>query len=388
MPRNMQRLFAITAIMAVAIAAAVLLARMKTEPEKKPVEDLATLVEVMPLETATADFAVASQGTVRPRTETTLSAEVSGGIVSVSPKLVAGGLFAPGDELLRIDPARYEAAVEQAEALLHQRQIEFDGAQKLQSKGYRAEAEFASAGAALAIAKASLVTARRDLEHTRIRLPYGGMVRSKDVDIGQFVTVGTKLALVFATDYAEVRLPLTDFDQAFVELPRISQRDSGVGPAVLLTARYRGRKESWEARITRSEGVVDEQTRVTYAVARIDDPYRLRPEHAGGVPLPIGTFVTAHIDGTSVDNVMRIPREALRGRDELLFVDNDNRLRIRTVDVLRADAEYAWLSGGASPGDRIVLTKMDSPINGMRVRIADDSEADALASSDGQALDE
>ena len=120
--------------------------------------------------------------------------------------------------MLRIDPTNYEVAVHRAEATLKQRQIEYDGAEKLRSQGYRAESEYASAAAALAAAEADLVNARRNLERTRISLPYAGMVRSKEADLGQYVNPGTRLGVTFATDYAEVRLPLTDSDLGFIDL--------------------------------------------------------------------------------------------------------------------------------------------------------------------------
>lgn len=384
MSSKVLRALLVVAILGVAVGLAFLLSWLKPEPLERDVEELAPLVEVMELQTATADFSIDSQGTVRPRTETALSAEVSGSIVSVSDDFVAGGVFDAGEELLRIDPTSYDVAVDQAEALVRQRQIEFDGASRLRDSGYRAESEYASAAAALATAKAELVRARRDLAKTRVSLPYAGMVRSKEADIGQYVNPGTPLAVVFATDYAEVRLPLTDRELAFVELPAPGERVLEDGPRVVLSATRHGRQATWEARITRSEGVVDEATRVTWAVARIDDPYRL--EHDGGTPLPMGTFVTARIDGVTVPDLIRVPRAALNGRDELVFVDGDDRLAVRTVDVLRADADHAWIEGGAEAGDRISLTALDTPVNGMRVRVAGETEeeADTLARTGAQ----
>jgi hypothetical protein len=99
----------------------------------------------------------------------------------------------------------------------------------------------------------------------------------------------------------------------------------------------------------------------------------------------MGTFVAATIDGLTVDNVIRVPRSALRSNNQLMFVDDDNRLQIRRVDVLRADAEYAYLQGGAMPGERISVTAIESPINGMKVRTSDtpvDNAAERLASGD------
>jgi multidrug resistance efflux pump len=223
------------------------LSKMKPPPETKDIPDVAPLVAVLPLIETTASFRIASQGTIRPRTETILSAEVLGSIVSISPKFIAGGVFAKGEELLRIDPTNYVVAVEQAKAMLAQRQIEHDGALKLRSQGYRAESEYASAVAALATAKADLVKAERNLLRTHITLPYDGMVRVKEADLGQYVNPGTRLGITFATDYAEVRLPLTDQDLAFVDLPDASDiSDSGAaqGPLVELSSVQRGRLAS------------------------------------------------------------------------------------------------------------------------------------------------
>jgi RND family efflux transporter MFP subunit len=368
MSRKLKRIGLIVGILGAAVAVSVLLSKTRTEPPKKPAENLAMLVEVVELEPVDARFPVRSQGTLRPRTETIVSAEVSGAIVEISPKFVAGGVFDANETLMRIDPTNYEVAVSQAQALLRQRQIEYEGAKKLRSQGYRAESEFAAAGAALATAEADLVRAQRNLERTYIRLPYEGMVRSKEADLGQFVNPGTRLGVTFATDYAEVRLPLTDRDLAFVDLPyaaEITATGESSGPEVVLSAEQRGRIAEWSAHIVRSEGVVDESSRVTYAVAKVDDPYALDSEH---VPLPMGTFVTASIEGVAMQGLLRVPRHALHGSDQLLFVDSESQLRIRSVGIVRADADYAYISDGAEAGERVILTAMESPINGMPVR--------------------
>lgn len=386
MSRKAMRIGLIVGILGAAVVVFALLTSIRKEPPKKPVENLAMLVEVVELEPVDARFPVRSQGTVRPRTETVLSAEISGAVVEISPKFIPGGIFAADEVLMRIDPTNYRVAVTQAEALVRQRQIEYEGAKRLKSQGYRAESEYASAAAALATAEAELVRAKRNLERTYIRLPYAGMVRGKEADLGQFVNPGSRLGVTFAIDYAEVRLPLTDRDLAFVELPyaaEITATGESQGPDVVLSAEQRGRLVEWPAKIVRSEGVVDESSRVTYAVAKIDDPYALDSEQE---PLPMGTFVTASIEGVAMQGLLRVPRYALHGSNQLLFVDSEKRLRIRSVNIVRADSEYAYINGGAEAGERVILTAMESPINGMPVRIAgDESETgrEKIAASGG-----
>jgi RND family efflux transporter MFP subunit len=378
-----RRWILIPALIIVPIAVVFAVLFLRSPPPKKEPENLDPLVEIQRLESRPERFRIHSQGTVRPRTRTVLSAEISGSIVSISPKFIPGGVFAKDEVLMRIDPTNYTVAVEQADALVRQRQIEFDGAEKLRTKGYRAESEYASAAAALATARAELVRARRNLERTYIRLPYEGMVLSKDADLGQFVNPGTPLGVTFATDVAEVRLPLTDQDLAFVRLPAataVSDSGAAEGPQVELSAVQKGRPVEWSARVVRSEGVVDERSRVTYAVARIDDPYRL---HSPGPALPIGTFVSASIIARDTVDVIRVPRGAIRGADELIFVGDDNRIEIRSVDILRTDAQYAYLQSGAEDGERISLTTIEAPSNGMMVRASDDIPDDAPEKEEG-----
>jgi RND family efflux transporter MFP subunit len=362
------RIITILGILIFAIVGVSVMSTLRPEPPKKERLDLDPLVEVLVLEAMTAKFEISSQGTVNPRTETTLSAEVFGTISEISPKFVAGGVFQAGEVLLRIDPTNYDVALLQAEALVTQRQIEHDGAKKLQSQGYRAESEYASAVAALASARAEQVRAQRNLERTYIRVPYEGIVRSKNTDLGEYVSAGTPLGVVFATDFAEIRLPLTDHDLAYIDLPDtadVAGSGEAAGPMVRLSARQKGQDVEWPARIVRTEGVVDEKSRVTYAVARVKDPYQL---HGNGVPLPVGTFITAVIEGTVAENIIQIPRGIVRGTDELVFVDAEDKIDIRNVNIVRSDAKHAYISGGAAPGERVVVTVLESAIDGLKVR--------------------
>lgn len=367
----MKRFLLILGIPAAAILGVVFMSSMRTEPPKKEPVDTTPLVEVRVAELMTADFEVRSQGTVQPRTETVLSAEVSGTVTSISPQFVAGGFFGANEILMRIDPTNYETALIQAEAVLEQRQIEYDGAKKLRSQGYRAESEYASANAALATAEAERVRAKRNLERTFIRLPYDGMVKAKESDLGQFVSAGSRVGVVFATDAAEVRLPLTDLDLAFVELP--DRQSLTGGPEVTLSAVQRGQLTEWSGRIIRTEGVVDEKSRVTYAVALIEDPYQLKT--AGSV-LPIGTFVAATIVGSAAENVVQIPRSMVRGSNQIMLVDDDNKLRLRTINIVRSDADYVYVRDSIAAGERLIATKLESPVNGMAVRTHTNDESE------------
>ncbi len=371
-------------LIAVAVAAAIVLT--KKEPEKQAPKNTAPLVDVVKLERRDIRLSVSSQGNIAPRTETTLISEISGVVLEVSAKFVAGGFFKRGEVLLRLDPTDYEVALQQARANLLGMQAKFT---QETARAEQAVQEWALSGrkkseapilalrtpyleeakANVLFAEANLKKAERKLEQTRIRAPYDGMVKDKLVDVGQYVSTGTKLAHTFAVDFAEVRLPLTDQDVAYLQLPgpAVSEQAAEAGPAVDLRSVIGGQPYEWNAYIVRSEGVIDPRTRVHFVVARIRDPYGL---HGNGSrpPLSIGSFVEARIAGITAADVIAIPRQALRGLNQVLLMDSDNRLHIRDIDVFFSDEDYVYIKGGVSLDEYAVISALEEPVEGMTLR--------------------
>lgn len=370
-------------IVASIIVVAFLAGNRPEPPENEPVET-AMLVDTIAAEPAGDHFIVQAQGTVQPRTQTTLVPEVSGKVTHVSDEFVAGGFFRADEVLIEIDPSDYETAVKQAQAELAAARARFSD-EKARSEQARRDwqklhgserepsdlvlrvPQLEEARAAVLAAEAALERARRNLERTHISLPYDGMVRSRSVDIGQYVGVGTTLGVAFAVDVAEVRLPLPDRDLAFVNLPQPG-REQGPRPTVRFYGDVSGQRGSWEGEIVRTEGVVEESTRLTYAVARIEDPYGLLGEERS-VPLPMGTYVQAEIHGRSASGLIELPREALRDGDRLFIADEENRLEIRNVDVVRSTAQRVYLADSVEPGERVITTAIAAPIPGTRLNV-------------------
>ena len=176
----------------------------------------------------TVRISVGSQGTVRPRTETQLVPQIAGRITSVSPSFVEGGFFEEGDVLLRLDRFDYEQAIvsarsqlaqarlqlaqEEAEAEVAQREWDALGRGDPRELTLRVP-QLEDARASVAAAEANVERAERDLERADVVAPYSGRVRTKSVDVGQFVTVGSPIATVYAIDVAEVGLALPDGEQ-------------------------------------------------------------------------------------------------------------------------------------------------------------------------------
>jgi RND family efflux transporter MFP subunit len=373
------------ALLAAGALGVMLLLATRPEVATRPPGSAAPLVRTVQVELADVQLSVRTHGTVAPRTESELIPEVAGSVVWVSPALVSGGFFEQGEPLLRIDPADYAAALERARATLLQRQSEFERARKdlARRKGLAAR-EYASAAqlddsvtaatvadAALRTARAELERAERDHARTEIRAPFAGRVREERVDVGQFVNRGGAIAKLYAIDYAEVRLPVPDDELAHLDLPLAAPgpAEAAGGPLVVLRARFAGEEREWEGRVVRTEGEIDPRSRMVHVVARIDDPYARRAPDARA-PLAVGLFVEAEILGRAAEQVAALPRAALRGRDQVFVVDSADKLRFRTVDVLRVGREQVLIRAGLEPGERVCLSPLESAVDGMQVRVA------------------
>jgi RND family efflux transporter MFP subunit len=381
--RQLQRYLPAILIGVGALGAGLMVA-LRPTPVKKTVEILPPLVRVLVVESKDLRLSVRTQGTVAPRTESGLVAEVAGRITWISPALVAGGFFEADEPLLRLDPRDYDVALERTRAQLVQRRSEarlaqrgFERRQKLFDQGVASDAARDEAQSAAAVARASVRVAEAavqqaelDRERAEIRAPYDGRVRSADVDVGRYVTRGVPLATVYAVDYAEVRLPIPDEDLAPLGLAVDFEADGlATGAPVTLTAGLGGRSFSWAARVMRTEGELDPRTRMVTVVAQVDDPYGRRGA-SHEAPLPVGLFVEARIDGRQVEDAIVLPRTALRGTNQVLVVDVEDRLRFRDVSVARRDRGQVVVAGGLEPGERVLLSRLEAVTDGMRVRVA------------------
>jgi RND family efflux transporter MFP subunit len=354
-------------------------------PDRKDTANLSVRVDAIPAELLSLNFSVYSQGTVKPRTETTLVAEVAGQIVSVSSNFIPGGFFRQGEILLQIDPSDYETALLRTQASLAARQAQLadqtarsDQARKdwanLGRQGEPSDLtlripQLAEAKAAVQAAEAELKEAERKLQRTRIKVPYEGLVRSKLVDVGQFVSPGTPLGVTFAIDTAEIRLPLSSNDLKFLDLPSATRLEESQRVPVTLTVEESGSEKQWNAQIVRTEGVVDVGSRVVYAVAEVVDPYGVlglstAPE------LKMGSFVRAEIQGLHVNDVVVLPRSVLRADNTVLIANEQRQLEIRPVSVVRAEPKSVYISDGVEDGELVVTTSMDAPIPGMGLAIS------------------
>jgi RND family efflux transporter MFP subunit len=380
------------AIIFAAIILLIIVSALAPKPEKKPIIHKAPLVEIENIKKESITFIIPSQGNILPRTETNLIAEVSGKVVSVSDKFKVGGYFLKGEKLLTLDDVDYKIALIQAEANLANAKANLI---EQKARAEQAEAEWLLSGeslenapvlalripnlqkaeADLQAANANLKSAEIKLARTIITAPYDAMLQEKHVDIGQFVTMGASIAKTFAIDYAEARLPIKQRDVSFLELPKINQAKAN-STLVDIQSDMDGQISHWPAKITRYEGVVDSKSRVHYIIAQIDDPYAVLSNNTQQ-EIRMGAFVHADIQGKTVDGVLAIPRNALHGANTIYTLDVTNKLHIQKIDLLRTDANFVYSLDDFPLGHRLITTMLETPVEGMSLRVSGEKESDA-----------
>ncbi len=390
------KVFVPIVIVAACVMGAATLVATRPSVDARPPDRVAPLVRVVEANPQGLRLRVSSQGTVVPRTESDLIPEISGPVVWVSENFVSGGFFEEGEALLRIDPRDYDVALERARANLERARSQYDRAKKelgrvakLADRNAASQAQLDDATNADRVAaadvrerRASLDQARRDRQRAEVRAPFHGRVRQESVDVGQFVNRGTPVAKLYAIDFAEVRLPIPDDELEFLELPTFYRGEAadGGGPDVELGAHFAGSRHTWKGRIVRTEGEIDARSRMVHVVARIDDPYGRGGEGDAGdsrPPLAVGLFVDAEIFGREVDDVVVLPRSAMRGENQVLVVDAEDRLRYRDAEVLRTGRDTVVIRSGLNAGERVVVSTLATAIEGMLVRPFSDDEGES-----------
>ena len=328
---------------------------------------------------------VKSQGTVQPLTKTMLVSEVSGIVMALAPQFEVGGTFAKGDVLIKLDPADYQVAKQRADAQLQSAKAQLLSEQARSSQAKKewemtgrplSEAPvlalrtpfLAEAQSRLLQAQAEVKQAELKLQRTVIRAPYAGMISATMVDVGQYVTIGARLGETFAIDFAEIRLPMTDKDLSKLGWNATSADQSIFNKnMVQLKSTVNGEIVTWQAILVRSEGTIEQSSRVQYLVAQVADPYNIK----GVVDRPrllIGSFVEAMVSGKMIDDVYTLPRHALRSNNRVATVDSDQRLKLLDVDYTHEDQANYYVNAGLEGQVEVVTSGMGIMVDGMKLK--------------------
>ena len=362
---------------------------MATAPVLEPANDTPKplTVRVRTIETESIELKVHSQGSVAPSTVSQLIPEVSGRVTWTSPSLVAGGFFEAGQELARIDDLDYRNAQDRSNAALKRATAEVEHA-KYEYRRLRSLAErklvsrsalenglraYRVTQATFEDAQANSEQAKENVKRTVLRAPFTGLVRAENIDIGQFASRGQAIATLYANDVVEVRLPIADRQLAFLNLPPLRNGNfpKDMQPTVKLSADYGGQVRQWFGKIVRAEAEIDTSSRMVHLVARVESS-------KDSQDLSVGLFVTAEIAGLAVENIVRLPRSAIRNDNQVLVVDTENRLRFRDIQPLRLYRDNVLINAGLNPGERVCISTVQTAIDGMAVNPIAESSTKAI----------
>ncbi|TQV87613.1 efflux RND transporter periplasmic adaptor subunit [Aliikangiella coralliicola] len=382
------------AIVLVGFGAVKLLEASKPQPEKKTEAIRPVSVYVERAKQSNVPLLVSTQGEVRARTEVALVAQVAGRIKSISSEFTEGGIVTSGIALISIEDTDYKLALSQAQAAVAAAEVELqealataDVARKQLINPAKAsplalkKPQVAQARARLEAARASLSLAELNLARTQISLPFNGRVIEKSVDIGQYVTPGTSLGRAFSTNIVEVRVPLDDDELASLDLP-IGFIADGKDPLIVnLSALVAGKMQYWQGELVRLDASVDSQTRSVYGQVEVRSPYDENVSQ-NNMPLAVGLYVKAEIQGRKINNATVIPRDALRAGNNVFVIDSEERLDIRQVKVAHSSPTMAIIDSGVQPDERVIVSSIRNPIPGMRISALENSPANTVKKND------
>ncbi|MCK5800202.1 MAG: efflux RND transporter periplasmic adaptor subunit [Deltaproteobacteria bacterium] len=403
--RWLRRLLPIV-VLIVGAAIAVAIVKSKKKPKRKKPVAQGTLVKVMVAKRARRRVMVRSQGTVQPKRQLVISPEVPGKVRWVNPGLVVGGLIKKGAVLLRIDPVDYVLAAERAKAQIAQAER---GLAEAQSNAQVARREWKILGKSAGVtptdltlgkpqlkqAKASMAAAKADLKQAQVRCgrtvlraPFDLRVRVKHVEAGQYVTPGMQLATVFGTARAEVIVPLKVDELRWIDVPKLRFGSRGIAKkkgrssTAWVQLRMAGKTYKRRGEVDRSVGEIDPSGRMARVVITIDDPYNLKTsaskENAYQADFEMGAFVEVAIEGRWIDDVIPLPAEAVRIGSVVWVATKDNTLDLHKVTIARLTEKEALIASGLKAGERVILTPLASPLEGLRLRILGDSKPKPL----------
>ncbi|MGD6735308.1 efflux RND transporter periplasmic adaptor subunit [Photobacterium leiognathi subsp. mandapamensis] len=381
-------------IIAIFIALSVLLLNNKKRPEQQKAQVRTPVLEVIRIEKQDVQLSVNSYGVVEPKYKAEVVSEVVGSINYISPDFAVGKFVSKGDLLARLDDSDYHADLAQAEASLAQAQAKLKeeiargkvakktlrdvSPNKKTALGLR-EPQRKQEEANVKFAKAGVERAKRNLAKTEIRAPFDALVKMKNINMGSYLTQGKLIGELYGTETAEIRLPITPNSFSYLDLNRLDSRKLNI------EAQYGDIQiNHWAAKLVRNEGIIDQDNRMIYLIAEVDDPYNLKSPldkpsiksisslstSSPSLTLPIlqfGTFVTTTIQGKKVKDVIKLPRHVVRS-EQVIVVDSQNKTQTRQVNVVRSDNENAYVIGGLEDGEFVSLIRADSLIDGTEVK--------------------
>ena len=263
-------------------------------------------------------------GQTAPARVVDIAAETDGRVEYIGVR--RGANVDRNDVIVRLDQRDRKARLAQAEATVRQREVEYQGRQKLKGESYVSEAQLQEAVAQLESAKAELKRAQLDLEYMTIRAPFNGALQERHVEVGDFVTAGDPVARFVDNRKIVVTANVSEFDAGYVQTGQTAEARLATGENVKGTIRY-------------VAPVADEATRTFTVELEVDN--REGSLRAGGTAelrVPAERVLAHRISPSllTLDDAGNIGVKIINGDGEVEFV---------AADVALSTNEGVWVAG-------------------------------------------
>lgn len=362
-----------------------------TEPEAVrggATKKTAMLVDIKKVKRDTFRPVISAMGTVEPSQGITLSPRVSGEIISRSESFTPGSYVKKGEKLLQIDPSDYENALQLEKSNLRQAVADLKiemGRQNIAEKDYQLldktlsqeqealilrKPQLNAARSKVEAARASVKQAKLDLQRTTIKAPFDAHILSRNVNVGSQVSPGQNLGRLVGMDtyWVEATVPLSKI--RWLRFPENQQRKGSEVHIHNRTAWNDG--EYRKGYLYKLVGTLEGQTRMARVLVNVPDPLAHKKESGDKPTLMIGSFVEVNIWAEPLKEVIRLNRDYVR-KNETAWVMKNGKLRIRDLNILLQDSQYAYIKDGISKNDSIVTTNITTVVDGSALRLESDT---------------
>lgn len=289
---------------------------------RTPVERMAVQVRSQRAEPVVRE--IIAQGQVEANRRVVLRAETAGTISEVIAQ--RGQPVQEGDPIVQIALNDREAQLKKTEALVAQRERDYNAITKLGKTGFQAETQISQALAELEAARADLEEIRLDIAKTVIRAPFAGVLNERPVEVGSMVSVGDDVAVLVDVDplIISAQVPQQSIDE-------LSVGDTGTvrlvtGQQAKGTVRY-------------ISAVADEATRTFRVELEIPNPARnINVGISGELRLPVESVATHFVSPAQLS----LDSDGVLG---VKTVNGDNTVEFYPVSIVRAGSNGVWVAG-------------------------------------------
>jgi len=253
-----------------------------------------------------------------------LSAETDGRVEFIGAE--RGANVDQNGLIVRLDERDRKARLAQAEAIVKQREVEYEGRVKLKSDSYVSEAQLQEAVAQLEAAKTELTRARLDLEYMAVRAPFDGALQARMVEVGDFVKQGDPIASFVDNRTIIVAAAISEFDARYVVIGKSAEAKLATGERVRGKIRY-------------VAPVADEATRTFAVELEIDNSAgTLRAGGTAELYIPAETVFAHRVSPSllTLDDA---------GNVGIKIINGDGRVEFVIADIALASNDGVWLAG-------------------------------------------